>query len=107
MNPGRKDEQVVIQSRTLSTDRIGGAVETWATYATIWAMVRDASGGDGQKADSNAVVNLFEVTAYYDSTVSAEAHRILWGSRVLEILGTPRRLGRADMVISCAERRVP
>ncbi len=107
MNAGRKDEEITIQARTLSTDRIGGVAESWATYVTLWAMIKGASGSDARKADAHETVNLFEVTTYYDSTITAEGHRILWGDRVLEMIGSPRRLGRADMVMTCAERRGP
>lgn len=41
MRAGLLDTRLVIQSRTLAQDALGGPIENWTTFAAVWAERRD------------------------------------------------------------------
>ena len=44
MQPGRLRHRVTIQSVSETRNSIGEAIETWATFATVWARIDPLSG---------------------------------------------------------------
>jgi SPP1 family predicted phage head-tail adaptor len=47
---GKLNSRITIQSRTAGVDAIGQPVETWTTYAQVWANVKFNSGSEAMKA---------------------------------------------------------
>ena len=50
MNAGQRDALITFQRATVTTDTYGGAVETWAAYASEWASVRFGSAQERREA---------------------------------------------------------
>jgi head-tail adaptor len=50
MTAGRRDQKIVIQRGTASTDDYGGETLTWATLATEWAAVFYGKGDERRQA---------------------------------------------------------
>lgn len=46
MRAGEIDRKIVIQSLTQARDAYGALVDTWATFATVWAKKRDIRGDE-------------------------------------------------------------
>jgi len=46
MQSGRLDRRIVIQSASTTQDASGQEIETWATFATVWAERKDVRGGE-------------------------------------------------------------
>lgn len=44
--PGRLDRRITIQTVTLTQDSFGQAIESWADYKTVWAMVEYPSASE-------------------------------------------------------------
>ena len=47
---GKLNSRIVIQSRTVGVDAIGQPVDTWATFATVWANIKFNSGSESIKS---------------------------------------------------------
>jgi SPP1 family predicted phage head-tail adaptor len=43
---GRLDRMITIESLTQTRDAEGGMVDTWTTFATSWAMIKNLSGNE-------------------------------------------------------------
>ncbi len=46
MRAGELDRKIVIESATETRDDYGAVVQTWATFATVWARKRDIRGSE-------------------------------------------------------------
>lgn len=51
MQAGRMDRQIVIQSAATVQDASGQPIQTWATFATVWAERKDIRGNERFAAD--------------------------------------------------------
>jgi SPP1 family predicted phage head-tail adaptor len=98
MNPGKLDRRVQLQSKTVTKDTAGAPVETWTTFATVWAAKAEQGSREfkafGQvQAECTALF-----TARYLSIITAE-HRIVCDGRIFEITGTPLEQGRRELLV--------
>lgn len=46
MRAGPLDRRIVIQSRTMTQNASGAMVESWGTFATVWAQKTDLRGDE-------------------------------------------------------------
>jgi head-tail adaptor len=86
---GKLDRLIVIQSLTQTKDAEGGMVDSWSTFATVWAKVANLSGNErratdhGGKSPESRTVEKMRVTyggKYYDIkhvNDYEEAHRFM------------------------------
>jgi SPP1 family predicted phage head-tail adaptor len=51
MQAGRLDRYIVIQSATAVPDATGQPINTWATFASVWAERKDVRGNERFTAD--------------------------------------------------------
>lgn len=94
---GELDQRVTIERVTLTPDGAGGATESWATVATLWAKVRPLSGaerGQSQAQREEAVAEYLVVIRNRDDV--RDTDRIGWGDRKLNIAFRKDRGHRAD-----------
>lgn len=57
MRAGALDRKITIQSATESQDDYGQSVETWVTFAAVWAEIREPRGNetiDANKPEARA-----------------------------------------------------
>lgn len=100
---GARDKRVTIQEKTITKDNIGNQVEVWHDITTVWAAIQPLSGREYWAARQVNAETTTKVTILYRRGVTAE-HRILYGSRVLEILEVVNPLeGNAELVLMCKE----
>jgi len=52
MDIGRLNKRITIQSQSASFDSAGQQLETWSTFATVWANIKHKSGSETIKSDS-------------------------------------------------------
>lgn len=78
-------ELVIIQQRAASQNEYGEEEETWSTYAEVWASIQNNRravdleqymAGAGTERQHTTYV----VCIYYDSAITVDNHRILWGT---------------------------
>lgn len=63
MNAGRFDRLITFQVNTPTRDNIGGKVDAWADYCSMWALYQSGAGfeqvnADRQEAKSNAIFTI-------------------------------------------------
>lgn len=63
MRAGKLDRRIVIQSASLAQNSVGEAVETWATWKTVWATVQDLRGREyfQSRAENAEVTTKFTI----------------------------------------------
>lgn len=106
MQSGKLRQRVTVQLVTQTQDSYGEPVESWAEIDTVWAEVKPATGqerfvasADQQLATLTHVVNM----RYLDG-LSPVNHRLLWGTRVLDIETVQDPTGRtATTKLLCRE----
>ena len=84
LNIGRLDRRIVIQELTSTADEYNQPIPTWATLATVWASVKDTSGGEGYQADQLTATRNTVFTIRFRSDVR-ETMRILYNYRYYNI----------------------
>lgn len=87
---GAMMEQITIQQRSATQDAYGDELESWSTYATVWANVeanRRATdmehfvAGAGKERQRTQYV----ARIYYDSAITVDGHRVSWAGKVYDI----------------------
>lgn len=84
MDIGQLNSRVVIEQRSTSTDALGQPVETWTTFATLWASIKHASGLETIKAGADASIVKASIRIRYRTDVTA-AMRVKHHGTVYEI----------------------
>jgi SPP1 family predicted phage head-tail adaptor len=81
---GKRNKQIVLQRKTQTTDDYGGIVDTWTTYATVWARVAPLKGREliAAKAAQSEVTTRIEML--YRSGV-IEDDRVVYGGKYYNI----------------------
>lgn len=84
MQAGRLKNRVIIQQQSATQDAIGQPVNTWTTYATVWADIRHRSGIEEIKAGEVASTIRASIRVRYKAGVTA-AMRVSHGSSIYHI----------------------
>lgn len=70
MAAGKVDRRIVIQRATTVPNELNEPVETWATYATVWASREDVS--DGEKMSAGQVSSMLMSRFVIRSSLTAK-----------------------------------
>lgn len=62
LQPGALDQRVSVSRLTVTSDGVGGSVETWATIGTYWAKVKAVSGTENNQGDNISAVAEYQFT---------------------------------------------
>lgn len=89
MRSGLLRHRLEIQKRTLLPDSFGADIPVWNTIARVWGEVKPIMGKERFTADQTQAEVSHEITLRDRRDVSAE-HRILFGTRVFNIVETLR-----------------
>ena len=81
---GAMRERVVIQAGAGAADGYGGRTSDWSAVATVWAEVAPIGGRERAQAEQLEGVVTHRVTIRHRTDVTA-AHRLLWGSKALNV----------------------
>ncbi len=99
---GDLNEQVTIQTATVTRGTANAEVVTWADVATVWAKVTERGGREPLLADRPVMVVAYEVIIRDGVTVT-HSDRLTWGDKTLAIdTVTPRRTDGV-IVLRCME----
>lgn len=80
---GKLDERISFERKTLTPDGSGGASESWAEYAEVWASVRPMSGRERERAMRNESAADYLITIRRREILATD--RIVWRERYLNI----------------------
>jgi len=102
---GRLRHRVSIQQRGGTFDAGGGVTWAWTTIATVWAEVRTPAGFEQLAAEIAQQRATVTHTVRIRGGVAVEpSMRILWGTRVLEIVSVTDPDNRGEsQVLLCTE----
>ncbi len=84
MQAGKLRHRVELHSATAEQDTYGESIDTYASYATVWASVEPLQGRELEHAQQISAETNHKVIIRYNSSVASE-HRVIFGSRTLEI----------------------
>ena len=84
MRAGKLNSRVTVQQLVTGQDAVGQPVQTWATFATLWANVRHNSGAESIKSDADMSSVRASIRVRYNTTITA-AMRVLVGGTVYHI----------------------
>ena len=84
MQAGRLKNRVTIQQQSTVQDSIGQPVNTWTTYATVWADIRNRSGVESIKAGELTSTVRASIRVRYKAGITA-AMRVVHGSITYQI----------------------
>lgn len=102
MRAGRLRHRVAIQANTpAKSGGYGGEGDSWATIATVWAGIESEGSKEYSDGQTTKAAATFTVTIRYRAGIT-EQHRLLFGSRVLEITGRPENKDERNI-----ELRIP
>lgn len=103
MRAGWLRHRVALQSKTSAISAIGEPVDTWATYATVWASVEPQRAREYVAAQSEQGRGNWVIKLRYRNDVS-RLHRAVWNGHTLEIESviSPFERGR-DLELVCRE----
>ena len=94
MRAGRLDSKITIQSATLVRDAYGSAIETWTTFATVWASEKPIRGTEYFAASQiNVKIDSIFTIRYLDGLL--ETMRIYHDGKYWDIRSI-NELGRQD-----------
>lgn len=107
MRAGQLRHRVILQTRTVAQNSMGEAVETWSTYATVWARVsplrtRLSSDEFYHAQQINARLGV-EVTIRYLHGVET-IERVVYGRRVFDVRHVVDPDERhVELILACEE----
>lgn len=97
MRPGLLNTRVVVQQQSATQDALGQPVQSWATFATVWADVRHTSGVEAIKTDAIASVVRASIRVRYRGDLTA-AMRVIHGSTTYNIVAVLPDVGGKEYV---------
>lgn len=102
MRAGELDERVVIESESLAQDSVGEVISTWATFATLWAKVRQVSGSERFDGGGDQVqaLGFWEVTLRYRADITTQM-RLRWRGRTMNVVQVDPQRSAGKLVLRC------
>ncbi len=101
---GNRRHRVELQQPTTTRDEIGGVIESFSTYTTVWASVLAyGNAGEDMEASSPRGNQRFRINIRYNSDV-ALTHQVVFDSRTFEInaIDNFRELNK-ELTLNCTE----
>ena len=105
LDPGEMDQRIIFRTDTSAADGMGGVVLTPVTVATVWAKVKNGSGGEKEDFDRVNAKASYEFWTHYRSDIDATM-RIEWLGIEYNIREIPNFGGRKLYSLFKAERGV-
>ena len=95
---GERDQTIIIRSATRTKDEYNEDYITWATFATVYAAVKDYQGSEGVQADQLTVnrTSLFDIRYLTGVT---EQMQILYNDRYYEVVGIQRPDRKRSLIL--------
>jgi SPP1 family predicted phage head-tail adaptor len=102
IDPGRLRERVTIQQATATRNRIGETVQTWGTFAEVWASVEGLSGREVLQSGQQQTEVTHRVRMRYVDGMTQQM-RLSWRGRILEITSLLEHNNRTEHELLCVE----
>jgi len=103
MKPGKLNKRIIIQQTTMTQNGYGEPIDSWSTFATVWASLEPVQGREfwaQQQVQSEVTIRIR--IRYFSGVTSAM--RILYGSRIFTIQSVIDVQERhVEMQLMCSE----
>lgn len=93
MRAGLMRHRLVIQRPVLTKDAVGGDVQTWPTFVTVWGQVRPLSGREAYEGQRVTTTASHFMTIRYRDDITPQM-RVVWHGRTFEITFIENQDGR-------------
>ncbi len=108
MSAGKLDRRLTIQRRVTTLDSYGQQSTGWTNIATVWGNVKPVGGREKMRSGALESTLTHTVMVRYRTdlmpAIEADAWRILYGSRVLQITkAMDRDDARRYIIFDCIE----
>lgn len=98
---GKLNSRITIQSRTAGVDAIGQPVETWTTYAQVWANVKFNSGAEAIKAGMDVSISRVSMLIRKRDDITS-GMRIAFKTKTYNIVSVlPNEIDGDSMALVC------
>lgn len=95
--------RVELQAVATTRDSIGGLVETWSTFATVAAQVRQANGRESWYRQQMNAAAAWTIGLRWRADVTTK-HRVVYGGRVFLVRSvTDEEQRRRFLMLACDE----
>ena len=102
IHPGKLRDRVTVQQATETRNSLGEVVQSWSTYATVWASVEGISSREAlQQGQVQTDVSHRVQIRYLDGL--KQTMRLSWRDRVLEIVSLLEHANRSEHELICQE----
>ncbi len=101
---GAARARVTLEAPTRVADEIGGAAILWVSQGDVWAAIEARGVSEAPAQDGLASTAAFRAMIHRRDDVRA-GWRLVWGERVLRIVGVANDGGRR-IQLSCEEERL-
>ena len=91
MKIGDLRHRIILQAPTDYQDEFGQPVRSWTNYATVWAQVSASGMGESISGAQLSASESYAILCRYNASIKTN-HRILFGEKILNIVGPPRDL---------------
>lgn len=102
IDAGKLRERITVQQAAESRNALGETVQTWGTYATVWASVEGVSSRESLFAGQQQIAISHRVLIRYLSGLT-QSMRIQWRGRTLEIVSLLEHGNRSEHELLCQE----
>lgn len=98
------DRRITFQRKVANDSLTSAGKETWEPVATVWAQVQDVLPSRGESLANGLTIEKrpSRVRIRYREGITSDM-RIIYGTRIMEIVAGPAELGRRDGLELMAE----
>jgi len=82
----RLNKRITIQSKTKTSDNLGGYSETWSNLKTLWAEIKPTLNTDNFEGNQIEEKTNYTITIRYYSALTTKC-RIKYDNRIFNIIG--------------------
>jgi SPP1 family predicted phage head-tail adaptor len=102
IDPGKLRERVTVQQAAETRNSLGESVQSWSTFATVWASVEGVSAREALAAGQQDTTITHKVRLRYLPGLTQQM-RFAWRSRTLNIVSLLEYGNRSEHVAICDE----
>ena len=102
MKAGKLDHLIIVEQNTPTRDAFGGLVDSWDTYATVWAAIMPMVGTEALRADQLNTSITHKITIRYLESLSTQM-RVNFSGRLMNIKSVQHIRERGDMMVLMCE----
>lgn len=102
MRAGDLRQRIIIEENKPTRDEFNAAVASWATFATLWAMVEATAGTEQIDQQHAQTIANYTITLRYYAGITT-AMRVHWGDLYLDIHAVLDDPASGEMKLICSE----